>query len=97
MKLKDYINDCKDFAEKTKEWNNIDDKAFYTTNGLGWEETCDNCFGGIDVSWAFHKSDKEIEEEAPEEFIYLISLLIRLARDDEWEPEQLDYIINIIE
>jgi len=61
MTLVNYISDCKDFAREIKEhWPSRDDwsrqghmAAYYTTNGSGWEKTCDNSNGGIDVSWAY--------------------------------------------
>lgn len=50
MLLKDYIESAKIFANETKDWKNLNEYAYYTTNGDGWEESCDNASGGIDIS-----------------------------------------------
>lgn len=58
MKVKDYEDVCIQFAEDTRNWYGIEDIGrFYTTKEFGdWEESCDNCNGGLSVRWAFHLS-----------------------------------------
>ena len=74
MRLKAYVESCKKFAHDTKDWAELDYYKYYTTPGdsEGWEETPGNERGGIDVSWAFHKSAAEIEQDAPQQFIDLL-------------------------
>lgn len=46
-----YLNDCNDFARCSADWSDLDPrKPYITTNGHGWQESCDNANGGIDVS-----------------------------------------------
>lgn len=74
MRLKTYVESCKKFAHDTKDWAALDQYKYYTTPGdsEGWEETPGNERGGIDVSWSFHKSAAEIEEEGPQQFVDLL-------------------------
>ena len=74
MLLKTYVESCKQFARDTQDWAALDQYKYYTTPGdrEGWEETPGNEHGGIDVSWAFHKSAAEIEEEGPQQFVDML-------------------------
>lgn len=95
MKYNEYLSDCIDFAEKSESWNELDhSKPFITTNGNGWQETCDNANGGIDVSWAFHLTADEIRADAPQQYADAITELLQLAIDDEWTADQLQSIVD---
>lgn len=96
MTLENYAKDAINFAKESKNWTDLPFGRFYTTNGNGWEETSDNCIGGIDVSWAFHLTEEEIKDRAGQEMINRISELIRLVIDDEWDGDQMEYIYRII-
>lgn len=57
MTYNNYLADCLDFSKASAIWSELDPrKPYITTNGSGWQESCDNNNGGIDVSWAFHRS-----------------------------------------
>ncbi len=74
MNVESYIDCCKKFAKDTQGWARLDDYNYYTTqNDSDWAETCDNAHGGIDVSWAFHKSSVAIKKRAPKMFCAKIS------------------------
>jgi hypothetical protein len=65
MTIKEYVFICKKFAFDSREWYELPDGPWFTTAGIEeWEESCDNAHGGIDVSWAFHKTDETIEAAA---------------------------------
>lgn len=96
-RLNEYVEACIKFSKDTRKWIALDKYKFYKNDCFGWYESCDGCKGGLDLSWAFHKSVQEIRTLAPEMFVEEIALLIRLARDDEWEPEQLNAILMEIE
>lgn len=65
MNLEEYIICCKHFAHDTEGWGGLADCKFYTTDGVGcWDESCDNAHGGLDIAWAFHCTDAEIESDA---------------------------------
>lgn len=65
MNLEEYILTCKNFAHDTERWGWLTDRKFYTTNGVGcWDESGDNAHGGLDIAWAFHCTDAEIERNA---------------------------------
>lgn len=68
MTKNEYLKICIKFAEDTVNWGGLENK-YYSTYDAGWAETTDNEHGGIDVSWAFHKSPKYIEEHAADEFL----------------------------
>lgn len=65
MTIKEYILTCKNFAHDTKDWGGLTDCKFYTTDGVGyWDESPDNAHGGLDIAWAFHRTDEDIEAKA---------------------------------
>lgn len=97
MKIKNYAEICKKFAAETAEWHRLPEGEFYTTLGKDWVETCDNAHGGFDVSWAFHETAAAIDAEAGDYLLQEVGNLVRLARDDEWEPEGLDLILDMLE
>jgi DNA-binding XRE family transcriptional regulator len=69
MNVREYEESCRAFAKESAEWGGVDEHKFYTTTGSGeWEETCDNRHGGIDVSWAFHRSDRLVRAMSAEMF-----------------------------
>lgn len=78
-----------------KNGGRLNDCSFYTTGySEEWKETSDNAHGGIDLSWAFHKNQKFIKDNAAEYFIRNILEMIQLAVDDEWDFEQIESIIR---
>lgn len=69
MKLNEFIKCAKKFSKDTQKWYSLDDLTFYTTDSIEfWKETYDNAHGGLDLEWAFHLNDDEIEKEAQKEF-----------------------------
>ena len=85
MTLEQYTDACIKFSGDTKEWGGLDPYRFYTTAPNGWEETCDNANGGIDVSWAFQETEKRIRDQAAVRFLRELQAAIELARDDGWD------------
>lgn len=88
-----YLLDCLDFAEETAHWAALDRK-FYTTDGIGWLESCDNSCGGIDVSWAFHLSADEIRKDAPQHYADAIIGLVQLAIDERWDADTMQSLVD---
>lgn len=90
-----YVDCCKKFSADSAEWGGLSDYNFYSTNGISdWTETCDNAGDGIDLRWAFHLSEKEIEQRAAEELFERLVEEIQLAVDDEWSLEDIQYTLN---
>ena len=93
MTYNEYAAACKNFSRNSQEWIGMDSRKFYTTSQTseGWEESCDNAHGGLDVSWAFHRAEKDIEEEAPgmyaRQIIETVKCMIdnRESYDTMWE------------
>lgn len=56
--------------------------AYISTTGDGWEESCDNANGGIDVSWAFHLDAKTIRDRAPQKFMDCCTDLLQCGLSD---------------
>lgn len=85
MTYNEYLDICQIFARDSEAWLGIDDGAFYTTaqTSAGWEESCDNAHGGLDVSWAFHKTEKEVKEEAPGMYARLIVETVKCMIDNQ--------------
>lgn len=97
MTFQDYKNACIKFAVDTKDWGNLGRYSRYTTTGDGWEESCDNSNGGIDVSWAFWGNRNDPEKDARRFYEREYAALIQLADDDEWNDDQREYIKQIFE
>ena len=97
MTYNDYLSDCLDFSKVSKKWVELDHrKPYITTTGSGWEETCDNSHGGIDVAWAFHRSAADIRRDAPQHFADSFAELLQLAiDDDDRDPDQLQAIVDL--
>lgn len=71
-------------------------KPYITTNGHGWQESCDNANGGIDVSWAFHQDPADIFDYAAQHFADSFTQLLQLAIDnDDRDPDQLQAIVDL--
>lgn len=96
MLLKDYIESAKVFAEESKDWRSLNEYAYYTTNGNSQEESCDNASGGIDISWAFHESAKQIEKEAGQHFVNEIADRLEQGIDEGWEADQLQEVLKLM-
>lgn len=97
MTIKEYASICKKFSSETAEWLGLDNYKHYRTDGTSdWYESCDAARGGIDVSWAFHEPDEQIDKLAAAHFINAIRELIELGRDDGWMDEQWDAVIDLL-
>lgn len=99
MALDYYINVAIKFAEDTKEWGGLPEQQWYTTTNStnNWIESSDNDHGGMDVSWAFHLSEKKIRELAPYQFINEIRELLQVAVDDGWDKDGLQSILDLLD
>ena len=81
--LSQYIDSCKKFAYDTKSWLGIDDNLFYTTEGVGsWDESSDNAHGGLCIRWAFHKTAEDIDAEAIDYYIAIVTEELQHAIDE---------------
>lgn len=89
-----YAEICKRFSIDTAEWGNLDEYSFYTTNGSSWKETSDNAHDGVDVSWAFHLTEEEIEMSAAEELYAQLMYEINLADCDNWDSDSFEIILK---
>lgn len=92
--VKNYAEICKKFSYDTEEWGGLDGYKFYTTDGASWEETSDNAHGGVDVSWAFHLTDEEIEMRAAEELLEQLMNELNLADSDGWDSDSFKAIYD---
>lgn len=92
--VKNYAEICKRFSNDTAEWGGLDEYKFYTTGGESWEEASDNAHDGIDVSWAFHLMDEEIEMRAAEELFEQLMNELDLADSEGWDSENFKKIYN---
>ena len=97
MTFQDYLTDCLDFSKASQTWSALDyRKPFITTNGSGWQESCDNANGGIDVSWAFRLHADKVRASAPQKFSDAFTDLLQLAFDDDArDPDQLQTIVDL--
>lgn len=93
MTYTNFLLDCLDFAKKSSDWADLD-HPFYTTNGNGWQESCDNNCGGIDVSWAFHCRADDIRKDAPQHYADAIIELVQLAIDDGWDADTMQSLVD---
>lgn len=97
MRISEYTEICLKFAKDTKNYNELDSYAFYTTDGaFEWKESCDNAHGGLSVKWAFHKAAEYIKENAAQEMMDELCSLIQCALDDEWDKSDLQCIIDMM-
>ena len=97
MTIKEYATICKKFSSETADWIGLDNYKHYRTDGRSdWYESCDACHGGIDVSWAFHESDDQIDNLASDQFLNAIRELIEIGRDDGWMDDQWDAVIDLL-
>ena len=71
MKIKEYTEICKKFAKETQCLRSLNGD-FWMTHKHSFYASRDARLGGIDVSWAFHLSDKDIEAMAPQKFVDLL-------------------------
>lgn len=88
MTKNEYLKICVKFAADTANWGGLENKH-YSTYAAGWAETTDNEHGGIDVSWAFHKSPKYIEKHAADEFLANFQSAMGLLEDAESKENAL--------
>lgn len=98
MLIQEYVKSCIQFSHDTYKWAELDDTKFYTTtpNG-GWEETCDNAHGGLDVSWAFKLTSGKIKEFGPQEFVNRCCEEITALIDNEVDYDTLrDAVIGMM-
>lgn len=53
--LQQYAAGISDFLQESRGWHDLDVYHFYSVcPDRGYYESCDNAYGGLDVSWAFH-------------------------------------------
>ena len=96
MLIKDYTENCLKFAKETKKWGSLNPYHYYLTNGFSWNETCDGNGGGLDVSWAFNRSNNEIKELAPQKFVDLIHEEITTAIDNDLSADEIGQLIDML-
>ncbi len=92
--VENYAEICKKFAHDTAGWGGLIEYNFYTTDGSEWVETSDNAHGGIDVKWAFHLTDAEIEMRAAEELFEKLMEEIELIINDECDLDVLETVFD---
>ena len=97
MTFNDYQLACVKFSKDTQDWSALESGKFYTTLGNGWNESCDNADGGIDVSWAFWKNGWDAVQDAREWYQHEYDAMCQLADDDKWDAEQREYIKRTFE
>lgn len=97
MLVKEYVESCVRFAHDTSKWPKLNGIKFYTTApDCGWEESCDNAHGGLDVSWAFHESAEVIAQEAAQRFINEIAAHLEQGINENWEAAQLNEVLKLM-
>ena len=96
MLIKDYTENCLKFVKETKKWGSLNPYHYYLTNGFSWNETCDGNGGGLDVSWAFNRSNNEIKELAPQKFVDLIKEEIQTAIDNDLSSDEIGELVNTL-
>lgn len=85
MNFEFYKKCCLKFAEDSKDWFELDDGCFYTTDyDEGWLETGDNSSGGIYIDWCFHLNKEEIEKRALKEYVKFFAEYIDLVACEGW-------------
>lgn len=72
----------------------LNENKYYTTNGSSWEETPDNAHDGVEVRWAFHLTEDEINQRAGEELFEQLLNEIELATNDKWDSDSFENIYN---
>lgn len=88
MKYDEYLNACLKFAKDTENWDAenwswLDRSRWFTTNGGGgYEESCDNANGGIDVAWAYKMDPDKVRKYAPQEFMDCCVEFLDMALND---------------
>ncbi len=99
MTYDEYVAACKDFSKNSQEWIRMENGKFYTTNQTseGWEESCDNAHGGLDVSWAFRKAEKDVEKEAPGMYARQIVETVKCMIDNQESHDTMWEVVSIFE
>ena len=99
--LNEYVKCCKHFSHDTAEYMRLRNNMMYVT-GRGesspyWNETCDNANDGVNLEWAFHLSDEEIETFAPQELLQ--EVLQDLENSCDWieNEHDIDFLEKIID
>lgn len=88
MSLDEYESACRKFAADTRDWDALEPYQFYTTNGpRDWKASCDNAHGGLDLTWAFHQTQRDIYNLAPGRMIEQLQALLML-RDEQEETDR---------
>ena len=96
--VKKYAEICKKFSNDSSDWSDLPFGSFYTTDGsYDWKESFDNAHGGIDVSWAFHLTEKQIDYRAAEQLFNALKEELQIAVDDGWEQDQLAEVLRIFD
>lgn len=92
--VENYAEICKKFSHDTAGWSGLIEYNFYTTDSGDWSETSDNAHDGVDVKWAFHLTDKEIEMRAAEELFEKLMEELDLAISDKWNSGEFETIFD---
>lgn len=96
MTLEQYTATAIKFSEDTSSWYHLDEHRWYTTNGYDWEVSSDNASGGLPIDWAFHLTEEEIKEYAPENFFHTVREEFQAAIDNEYDLDQFQVLLNSI-
>ena len=79
MTIREYTASAMKFAKASEGWTQIDENGFYTTFEGSWENTSDNQNGGVGIEWAFHLTEDEIRERAPQKLLDYIESELLMA------------------
>lgn len=98
LRFQSFLKSAIKFAQDTAEWYNLTE-SFYTDDGNDdWRESCDNQHGGLDVSWAFHKTTAEVRAEALGEYFYQVGALVEGILDgDELNVDYINYVLKFFD
>lgn len=99
MTYNEYLESCLIFSHDSQDYIGLDRAKFYTTtqNGTGWEESCDNANGGLDVSWSFHLPEEEVKKQAPSMYARQIVECVRAMIDNEVDYDTMREAISQFE
>ena len=95
MKIKEYTEICKRFADDTKEWAKLPNE-FYMADTDCWRELIDldERYDLIDVSWAFHMSADEVEAAAPQKMMDILVEEMTRANTEGWHTDCINGVLD---
>ena len=83
----EYLEGLKQFLKESASWYGLEACAFYSVNDNGYYKSCDNTYGGLDVSWAFYSVRKagraKTLREAKAQYVQLCEELRVLLEESE--------------